>query len=75
MGTVVVALNRGLFDRSVHSFDLIILPSGLNFFKPVLDFVFVANPIEYVNSGIQMALLPYAYGVDRLVMTATGEAI
>jgi len=48
MAIVMVALDRCLLDRAVHSLDLAVDPGMFDLGRPVLDVVLVANAVEDV---------------------------
>ena len=48
---VVVALHRGVFERSVHALHLPVRPGVVRFGQAVLDAVLVADPIKEVPEG------------------------
>jgi hypothetical protein len=46
MAVIMIAFYRCLLDRPVHPFDLAVGPEMLDFREPLLDLVFVTDPIE-----------------------------
>lgn len=57
MAIVMVAFDRRLLDRPVHPCNLAIGPWMLDFREPVLDLVFVADPVEDMMESVFMARL------------------
>ena len=48
MCAVVVSLDGGLFDGSVHAFRLAVGPGMIDFSEPVFNVMFLANTVEEV---------------------------
>ena len=49
MCAVVVSLDGGLFDGSVHAFHLAVGPGVVNFCEPVFNVMFLANTVKEVH--------------------------
>jgi hypothetical protein len=49
VAVVVIALDGGVFDGSVHAFHLAISPGVLDFGQPVSNAVFTATHVEHVG--------------------------
>ena len=58
MAFVMEALDRGLFDRAVHPFDLAISPWMVGFGQPVLNPVCLADHIEAHRPGVDGVPVP-----------------
>lgn len=54
---VVVAFNGGFLDGSVHPLDLAVGPGMFHLGQPVLDVIFVADPVEDMVKGVFVPLL------------------
>ena len=52
MAVVMVSLDRRFLDCAVHPFDLAVGPGMLDLGQPVLDLMFVTDPVEDVVEGI-----------------------
>lgn len=53
---IVVALDGGLLDGPVHSFDLAVGPGMIGLGEPVFDAVFATGAVEDVLEGMPIAL-------------------
>ena len=49
MSFIVIALDGGLFERSVHPFDLAVGPWMVGLGETMLDLVLAAHAIEHVH--------------------------
>ena len=49
MCAVVIALDGGLFDGSVHAFHLAVGPGMIDFGEPVFNVMFLANTVKEVH--------------------------
>ena len=52
MAVVMVAFDSRFLDRSIHPFDLTVGPGMLHLGQPMLDPLFLADPVEDVMEGV-----------------------
>ncbi len=52
VAVVMVALDGGFLDCPVHPLDLAVSPGMLDLGQPVLDLMFVADPVEDMMEGV-----------------------
>src|SRR5687767_5482115 len=56
MGRIVVAINCGLFEGSIHAFDLTIGPWMIDASKAMLNAIGFTDPVKDVLKGISVLL-------------------
>jgi hypothetical protein len=56
MGLVVVLFHSGIFERTVHAFDLAIRPGMVGFSQPMVDAILLTDAIKDMVKGIYITL-------------------